>query len=265
MLLKLLANLFPRRPSPAPVDQPADAVHAEQRRAHQRMARLELPGPDYLQSLAAIHALVKPRTYLEIGVAKGHTLALAGPLTRAIGVDPEPVLAQPPAANARVYALTSDEFFAHTDVTREFGGLPVDLAFIDGMHLFDFALRDFIAVERLCARESAVLVHDTYPLDSITAGRERTTHFWSGDIWRLVLALKKYRPDLSIQTIAAAPTGLTLIRGLDPASNVLSAQRDAIIEEFRALEFDAIENDKPAVLNVVANDPANISRLFGPL
>jgi hypothetical protein len=30
------------------------------------------------------------------------------------------------------------------------GGLPVELGFIDGMHLFEFALRDFMNLERLC-------------------------------------------------------------------------------------------------------------------
>ena len=41
-----------------------------------------------------------------------------------------------------LFPQTSDEFFARNDVGAELGGLPVDLAFIDGMHHFEFALRD---------------------------------------------------------------------------------------------------------------------------
>ena len=222
-----------------------------------------MPGPDYLHALAAIHAQLKPRTYLEIGVSNGATLELADPATRALGVDPEPQPRNPPGPNARIYALPSDDFFAQIDVAKELDGLPVDLAFIDGMHLFEFALRDFIAIEPLCSRASTVLVHDTYPLNRVTAARERTTQFWSGDIWRLVLVLKKYRPDLAIHTIAAMPTGLTVIRNLDPGSRILNDRLDAIIAEFLALDYATLETDKPAALNLVPNEPQRIRALFG--
>ena len=103
-------------------------------------------------------------------------------------------------------------FFAHHDVGALFGGARIELAFIDGMHRFEFALRDFAAVERLADRQATILVHDCYPLDRRTAERVRSTVFWSGDCWRLILALKKHRPDLAINTIATAPTGLAVVR-----------------------------------------------------
>ncbi len=260
MLLKLLKNLLPH--SASPPEPASDEEQSELRREHNRLAQLALPGPSYLHALAAIHAQLKPRTYLEIGVANGDTLALAHPATRALGIDPAPQPRKPPGPNARIYALTSDEFFAQVDVPAELGGLPVDLAFIDGMHLFEFALRDFIAIERHCVRGSAVLVHDTYPLNRVTAARERTTHFWSGDIWRFVLALKKYRPDLAIHTIGAMPTGLTVIRNLDPGSRVLAEKRDAIIDEFLALDYGTLDADKPAALNLVPNETGRVRALF---
>ncbi len=212
-----------------------------------------MPGPGYLDVLAAIHAILKPRTYLEVGVHTGQTLVLAAATTRALGVDPAPKVKAALGPNAQIYTMKSDDFFAQVDVAEQFGGLPIDLAFIDGMHLFEFALRDFIAVERLCARDSTVMVHDTYPLNRQTAARERGSLFWSGDVWRLIPALKKYRPDLSIQTIATSPTGLTLIRRLDPGSRVLIERRDAIIAEFLALDYETIEAGKPAMLNLVPN------------
>jgi hypothetical protein len=271
MLLRLLKNILPRHatatPPPAPPHSGAGKPHSEQDRVqlrfHSEAAQLALPGPHYVNVIANIHALVKPRTYLEIGVNAGATFSLAAATTRALGVDPLPLLKQPPGPNAKIFPLTSDDFFTQTDVRKEFGELPVDLAFIDGMHLFEYALRDFIAIERLCTRESTVLVHDTYPLNSLTAERECETLFWSGDIWRLVLALKKYRPDLSIHTIAAMPTGLTLIRGLDPGSQVLATQLDAIVAEFLALDYDVLEGDKAAALNLVPNNLKQLRKLLG--
>ena len=131
------------------------------------------------------------------------------------------------------------------------------------MHLFEFALRDFIAIEPLCTRASTILVHDTFPLNSVTAERECESIFWSGDIWRLVLALKKYRPDLAIDTVAAAPSGLTIIRGLDPDSRVLTERRDAIIAEYLALDFSILDDDKSTMLNVVPNTPDQIRKSLG--
>jgi hypothetical protein len=181
---------------------------------------------------------------------------------RALGVDPMPRLKHQPGPNAKIFPLTSDDFFAQTDVKKELGGLPIDFAFIDGMHLFEFALRDFVAIERLCTRDSTVAVHDTYPLNAQTALRERASLFWSGDIWRLVLALKKYRPDLSINTIGAPPSGLTIIRGLNPDSRVLGEKLDAIIAEFLALDFGILDADKPNLLNLVPNTREQVEKLF---
>ena len=81
MLLKLLKNFLPRGATPA--DALTEAAQAELRQEHNRLAQLALPGPNYLHALAAIHRQLKPRTYLEIGVANGATLELADPATRA--------------------------------------------------------------------------------------------------------------------------------------------------------------------------------------
>jgi hypothetical protein len=58
------------------------------------------------------------------------------------------------------------------------------------------------------------------------------------------------------------PTGLTVIRNLDPASRVLAEREDAIVEEFLALDYAALDASKPAALNLVANEPQRIHALF---
>jgi tetratricopeptide (TPR) repeat protein len=154
-------------------------------------AQIRFQGEHYFEVLKRILEAARPRTYLEIGVAQGDSLRLVQAPTLAIGVDPEPQLSAPLAPNQRVFAETSDAFFASHDVRAELGGQPIDLAFIDGMHHFEFALRDFANVERLATPRSTILIHDVYPLDRVTAERERRRNFWSGDIWRLIVLLKK--------------------------------------------------------------------------
>jgi len=222
--------------------------------AHSALAQMSLPGPGYYDVLRRIHEHLRPRTYLEIGVEAGRSLALALPGTRAIGIDPEPQLAAPPAPGVTVHAMTSEAFFARHDVRAELGGAPIDLAFIDGMHTFESALRDFIEIEKHCTPRSTILFHDGYPLDRTTADRERRTKFWSGDVWRLVLALRKYRPDLSVHTVTTAPTGLGLVRRLDPGSRVLEERFREIEREFLALDYSVLDADKRGMLAAVAND-----------
>lgn len=236
-----------------------DPVNAS---AHRMLARLTMPGEYYRDVLKHIHAVLRPRTYVEIGVSKGDTISLVQPETLAIGLDPQPKIDRLLTPHTRIFAETSDGFFASHDVKTELGGLPIDLALIDGMHHFEFALRDFINVERSCAPGSTVLMHDCYPLDEISAQRERVSQFWSGDIWKLILCLKQYRPDLMINTIACAPTGLAVVRNLDPASTVLPARLDRIIAEFIDLPYSTIAGQKAEMLNRFPNDWQRIQSLL---
>jgi predicted O-methyltransferase YrrM len=226
-------------------------------------AQIRFGGEHYFQVLARIIETVKPRTYVEIGVAAGDSLRLANAPTVAIGIDPEPRITAPLASNQKVFAETSDAFFAGHDLRAELGGLPVDLAFIDGMHHFEFALRDFANLERCSAPASTILIHDVYPLDRETAERERRRNFWSGDVWRLIVLLKKVRPDLTVRTIGTAPTGLALVRKLDPASRVLLERHDQLCQEYLALDYSHIEHDMAGKLNLFPNDWERIRPLLG--
>ena len=221
-----------------------------------------LGGPYYVAVMSDIFQQVLPRTYVEIGVFQGTSLALAKPPTLAIGIDPEPALLEPAAGNQKIFAKTSDAFFAEHDLRAEFGGLPVDLAFIDGMHHFEFAMRDFSNLERACTRESTILLHDCYPRDRETAERTPTQSFWSGDIWRLIVLLKKYRPELEIHTIGAPPTGLGVVRNLNPDSRFLQENHDRLCEEFLALDYAYLGRRKAQKLNLVPNAPDTIRSLL---
>jgi hypothetical protein len=232
------------------------------RPAHMLLANACLPGEPYLSLMGRIHLHLKPRTYVETGVFKGESIKLAQPATIALGVDPQPLLPFEPPPHMRIFAQTSDDFFARPDLSAQLQGMPLDLGFIDGMHHFDFALRDFINMERLCAPASTIFVHDCFPLDRFTAARERTTDFWSGDIWRLILLLKKYRPDLSVNVIATPMTGLGVIRNPDPSSRFLADNLESVCAEFMAVSYSVLDEDKAGTLNLFPNDWEKIKALL---
>ncbi len=175
------------------------------------LAEAAYPGPPYHQHLAALHAWLAPTTYLEIGIFKGETLALARPGTRAIGVDPEPrpEAFRDYAAPTRIHQMTSDAFFESEGCPR------IDLAFIDGLHLYEQALRDFIHVERCCHPGSVVVLHDTLPIAAAATARQRRTSHWCGDVWKMLPCLRQFRPDLALMTIPTHPSGLTLVANLE--------------------------------------------------
>lgn len=236
---------------------------ADDGKAHRLLAELELPGPDYLSVLDSVHRFLKPLTYLEIGVARGDSLRLARDETYTVGIDPTPRLKCVLRARQCVFHETSDEFFARRDVIAELGGHRIQMAFIDGMHRFEFALRDFANIETFSAPDAVIFVHDCYPLNARTASREQTTVFWSGDVWRLVLLLKKHRPDLRLHTIATAPTGLAVISGLDPRSRLIQDNLSELIAEAMAIDFGTIADHRAEALNLIPNDWSGIRELLG--
>jgi hypothetical protein len=218
------------------------------------LAQLRMPGENYLALLERIYGLIAPETVMEIGVFRGESLALLKPPTVAIGIDPTPAVVCPLQTETHIFAETSDEFFAKGRAARLLNGRPLSVAFIDGLHLYEQVLRDFINVEMLCGPRSVILLHDTVPLDEPTQSRERDTVFHSGDVWKTVVTLKEYRPDLEIFTLPAAPTGLTVVTGLDSTSRVLADRYEQAVERFIQKPFSDIENALDETMNIVAND-----------
>jgi predicted O-methyltransferase YrrM len=224
------------------------------------LASVRLPGPPYRDVLRRLHELCKPQSYLEIGVETGATLALARGAERAVGIDPDQSRLRqdllPPCA--RVFAQTSDDFFAQHTCAGVFGAQALDLAFIDGMHWFEYALRDFINVEAWSKADGVVVLHDCLPVFPLTASRERRTKFWVGDVWKVVPILREYRPELRIKIVATAPSGLCVVRGLDPASRVLPEKIAAIVEQYRAREYPARALEVPDSFELVPASDAGL-------
>jgi hypothetical protein len=176
------------------------------------------------------------------------------PPTIAIGIDPEPRAIVPLKTETHIFAETSDGFFARRGLVPLLGGRPVDVGFIDGLHLFEQALRDFVNLEAYCGPRSVILLHDTVPLDEPTQRRDPSTQFHTGDVWKTVLCLKHYRPDLDIFTIATAWSGLTVVTGLNPQSRVLADYYDVAVSRFIDMPYAEIEHRLDSAVNLVPND-----------
>jgi hypothetical protein len=222
--------------------------------AHHALAKLRMPGDDYLVWLERLYRSLTPESVIEVGIFQGASLALLRPPTMAIGIDPDPTVVIPLKTETHIFTETSDEFFAQNRIERLLAGRPLSIGFIDGLHLFEQALRDFSYLESCCGPRSAILFHDTVPLDEPTQSRTRETQFHTGDVWKTILCLKHYRPDLDIFTIATPPTGLTVVTGLDPNSRVLADRYEEAVARFVDTSFSAVECILETMLDVVPND-----------
>lgn len=165
--------------------------------------------------LEQLHELLKPTTYLETGVQYGWSLQLSkAPVS--IGIDPAPQAEAFINVDASIYTSTSDDWFASENVFTTDPEFKIDFAFIDGMHLAEYALRDFNNIERYSHPGTVVVLDDVLPTTSEMAAREMCPGDWTGDVWRVYSILRSSRPDLVLQLADTTPTGTLVVTGLDP-------------------------------------------------
>lgn len=178
--------------------------------------------------LNKIHKILQPRSYLEIGVQTGRSLLLSE--CPAVGVDPMPMVTEALPERINLVCNTSDQFFLEQapELIKE----PLDMVFIDGMHLFEYALRDFMNVEKYANPSTLVVIDDILPGHPAQALRDRRTRAWTGDVWKLLPVLRQYRPDLSLLILDAYPTGLLCISGLNSAVTELHTRYESIVAEW---------------------------------
>jgi hypothetical protein len=170
-----------------------------------------------------------------------------------IAIDPAFRVTEPLRCDLHLVRSTSDAFFERRDpiahlrsgrnpmrnlrrgrapFARWLGGTVVDLAFIDGMHLFENALRDFMNVERFAGPASIIVLDDMLPRSVDEAARDRHTGAWTGDVYKLMEVMARHRPDLVLLPMDTKPTGVLLVLGADPDSSALGAAYDHLLEEW---------------------------------
>ena len=198
----------------------------------------DIDGIRYLRMLGRMHKALKPTWYLEVGTFTGRSLTKVD--CNFVAVDPafrlKAPLAHPNAGQMHLFQATSDDFFASGFAERN--DIRFDFAFLDGLHHFEVLLRDFMNAEALMAPGGVIALHDCCPSSVEMTVRDQISGAWTGDVWKTLLILLRHRPDLEIRVAKAAPTGLVVIRGLDPTSKVLREAYDNLIGEYDALTLE---------------------------
>lgn len=181
-----------------------------------------------------LHAQAAFDWYMEVGCRSGQIFALAPGKT--IAVDPffqveRNVIGAKPALH--VFQQTSDDFFAEGFLARN--GIRLSVSFLDGMHLFEFLLRDFMNTEAQSRAEGVILMHDCNPYGHEMTVRDYSDKKgmpWTGDVWKLLPILQEYRPDLRVQVFDCAKTGLVAVSNLAPSNRVLHDRYDEIVTKY---------------------------------
>lgn len=162
--------------------------------------------------LTEVQKVVAPSVYLEVGVNTGLSLATAADARFAIGVDPAPLVTA--SGNQEIFKMTSDEYF------EKYGGPEhrvIDLAFIDGMHLVEYAMRDFINIERHAWAGTIVIFDDVLPYTDSIANRVQPPGDWTGDVWKVGSFIRAAQ--YLYAWVDTTPTGTLVVGGLHPGGN----------------------------------------------
>jgi hypothetical protein len=242
-------------------------------------------GIRHYKFLPMLAAARKPTAYFEIGTSRGFSLA---PIEcGSVCVDPsfrveQNVIGKKPFVMA--FQMSSDDFFAKyrlSDLLPAPG--VVDMAFLDGMHHFEFLLRDFINTERYCTPNSVVILHDCLPLRPPAARRQDkgrrmaldsqrslagTGGGWTGDVWKVLRILQEHRRDLRINVLDCPPSSLVVITGCDPESRVLQEGYDDLVAHWMDADqkpgwFDALYDSVEIVSSRAHAAPERLRKLLG--
>ena len=177
---------------------------------------------NYLHFLRALHRNVY-EGYFEIGTRTGDSLVLSQ--SPSIAIDPFFQLNENPIGNkdfCLMFQETSDSFFENR--LPKLSGLKCQLAFIDGMHLFEYALKDFINLAKISSEKALFLFHDPIPWTFKMATRNNETlernEAWTGDIWKLVHILIDAGMKDNINLLGSAPSGLLAV--LNPDKKIIA-------------------------------------------
>ncbi|KAF0115235.1 MAG: hypothetical protein FD150_1143 [Rhodobacteraceae bacterium] len=200
---------------------------------------LKPSGMPYYRFLRMLHEACLFDWYLEVGCRSGESFAPVR--SKTIAVDPFfradiNIIGKKPALH--VFQATSDDFFASGFLARN--GIRLGLAFLDGMHLFEFLLRDFMNTEAAMDPKGVIMLHDCVPYGAGMTTRDLARlpkGSWTGDVWKLIPILQHWRPDLRLTVLDCRSTGLVCVSGLNPESRVLVDSYERIVTDWVGVEL----------------------------
>lgn len=154
----------------------------------------------------------RPKTYLEIGIRRGETIA-ANIAEKRVGVDPKPRLEEinprfkKGLEGVRLHKKTSDEFFKEN--TEMF-----DVVLVDGLHLYEQAMKDILNAYNNLKKGGFIVVHDCNPRTERAAARKQSEGDWNGDVWKVIYDLRENYPEIKY-VVLDTDQGLGIISKTD--------------------------------------------------
>lgn len=189
-----------------------------------------------------INQLIKKfryKTYIEIGVNNGECFFQIQADYK-IAIDPhfkisstkkiKKIFSNFSNINNHWYEKTSDYFFSRHHYL--FAKRSIDIALIDGMHEYHFALRDADNCLKYLNDNGIILMHDCNPITENAASSfkewEKRNFYddWNGDVWKSVVHLRSLYKNINV-FVLDTDYGIGII-SKRPAESVLNFSPDQI-------------------------------------
>ncbi|MHC4397446.1 MAG: class I SAM-dependent methyltransferase [Planctomycetota bacterium] len=158
---------------------------------------------EYRELLVFLAKLLRPHTYVELGIRRGYTFNLISPLVqRAVGVD----IMRLPGVKSRKN-VEMHYCFSSTFIEQWID--PIDFLFIDADHNKEAVLSDVRGLLPYVTPDTGLIfLHDTYPPSKRFLGDHRCSNAWEA-------ARELFKKEgLEIVTIPGG-TGLSILRKVD--------------------------------------------------
>lgn len=152
--------------------------------------------------------LLKPHTYIELGVKWGYTFNQISPIVeRAIAVDQAGCRGIIRRPTVEIYDYSTDDFAKLWTEKRD----PIDFLFIDACHEKNQVLKDFNNFFPFVVPYTGIIcLHDTYPIK-----KELAVDGYCGNAWEAAKEIKDdsiYNKYCEIVTIPGPWFGMSIIR-----------------------------------------------------
>lgn len=212
-----------------------------------------------------IQSLMKQKglkNYLEIGVFNGHVFFRIKS-TFKIAVDPEfqfdalrkigKTIINPYNIFNKYISKTSDDFFEQ-DAPRLFEKKNIEISLIDGMHEYQYALRDVENILKYLGDDGVIIMHDCNPVTkeaAITFDEWKALGMkgqWNGDVWKAIVHLRSLRKDIDV-FVLDCDFGLGVITKRKPENNLSLSP-----EEINSLTYEDLDSDRKQLINLKPAD-----------
>lgn len=204
---------------------------------------------DRITLINELMAKKKLHNYLEIGVFNGRVFFRVKS-TFKIAVDPAfafdsfrkigKFFINPYNLFNQYIEKKSDDFFAK-DAVHLFASRQCNLSLIDGMHEYDFALRDVENTLKYLSDDGVIIMHDCNPVtkeEACTFEEWKGRNFkgqWNGDVWKTIMHLRTFRNDIDV-FVLDCDQGLGIVTKRKPQNRLSYSQDD--INRFTYEDFD---------------------------